>query len=59
MPAIRSPSLSKRSSAVHFHVRRDALMDAVVLQRADQLEPGPVADMGQPRVFVAAEVALD
>ena len=32
--------------------------DDLLLQRADELEPGAVADMRQPRVFVAAEVAL-
>jgi hypothetical protein len=34
------------------------LVDAVVLQRADHLQPGAVAHVGQPRVAVAAEVAL-
>ncbi len=37
----------------------DALVDAVVLQRADHLQAGAVADVGQPRVLVAAEVALE
>ena len=32
--------------------------DDLLLQGADQLQPGAVADMGEPRVFVAAEVAL-
>ena len=36
----------------------DALVHAVVLQRADHLEPGAVADVRQPRVAVTAEVAL-
>ena len=43
--------------ALHVHV--DALMDAVILQRADHLEAGAVADVGEPRIAVAAEVALE
>src|SRR5262249_48506065 len=42
-----------------FHVDVDALMDAVVLQRADHLEPGSIADVGEPRVAMAAEVTLE
>ena len=42
-----------------LHVDRDALVDAVVLQRADQFQAGAVADVGEPRVLVAAEVALE
>src|SRR5206468_9488234 len=41
-----------------LHVYVDALVDAVVLERADHLEAGPVADMVQARVAVAAEVPL-
>ena len=41
-----------------FHVDVDALVDAVVLQGADHLQAGAVADVGQARVAVAAEVAL-
>ena len=37
----------------------DALMDAVILQRADHLEAGAVADVGEARIAVAAEVALE
>ena len=33
-------------------------MNPVVLQGTDHLEAGPVADVGQARVFVAAEVTL-
>ncbi len=36
----------------------DALMDAVILQRADHFEAGAVADVRQPRIPVAAEIAL-
>ena len=41
-----------------LHVDVDALMDAVVLQRADHLEAGAVADVREARIAVAAEVAL-
>src|SRR6185437_4798638 len=41
-----------------LHVHLHALMDAVVLQGADHLEAGAVADVGQAGVAVAAEVAL-
>ena len=44
---------------VHFHVHVDALMDAVILQRADHLEAGAIADVREPRIAVAAEVALE
>src|SRR5262245_40636488 len=42
----------------HLHVDIDALMDAVVLQGADHFEAGAVADVGQARIAMAAEVAL-
>ena len=42
--------------ALHVHV--DALVDAVILQRADHFEAGAIADMGEPRIPVPAEVAL-
>jgi hypothetical protein len=42
-----------------LHVHVHPLVDAVVLERPDQLEPGAVADVGQPRVAVPAEVALE
>ena len=41
-----------------FHVDLDALVDAVVLQGADHLQTGAIADVGQARIAVAAEVAL-
>ncbi len=34
-------------------------MDDAVLQRADHLEPSPIADVGEPRVLVTTEVALE
>ena len=33
-------------------------VDAVILKRADHLEAGAVADMGQPGISVSAEVSL-
>ena len=43
--------------ALHVHV--DALVDPVILQRANHLETGAIADVGQARIPVAAEVALE
>ena len=43
--------------ALHVHV--DALVDAVVLQRADHLQPGAVAHVRQAGILVPAEVALE
>src|SRR5262245_24361636 len=43
----------------HLHVDIDALMNAVILKGADHLQAGAVADVGQPRIAVAAEVALE
>ena len=45
-----------RDRALHVHV--DAHMNAVILQGADHLEPGAIADMREPRIPVAAEVSL-
>jgi hypothetical protein len=42
--------------ALHEHV--DAEVHGVLLERADHLEAGPVADVREARVAVAAEVAL-
>ena len=41
-----------------LHVHGHAQVDGVVLQRADQLEAGAIADVRQPRIAMAAEVAL-
>ena len=41
-----------------FHMHVEALMHAFVLQRADHLQARAVTDMGQPRVGVSAEIAL-
>ena len=45
-----------RDGALHVDV--DALMDPVVLQRADHLEAGAITHVCQARVAMAAEVAL-
>ena len=42
-----------------LHVDRDAHRDGLVLERPDHLETGPVADVGQPRMGVAAERPLE
>ena len=41
-----------------FHVDGDALVNAMVLQRADHFEAGAVADVGEARITMAAEIAL-
>ena len=43
---------------IALHVDVDALVHGVLLERADHLEAGAVADVGEARVAVAAEVAL-
>ena len=50
--------LEQRDDRV-FHVDRDALMDAVILQRADHLQARAVADVGEARITMAAEIALE
>src|SRR5262249_41826098 len=46
-----------RHRALHVDVHPG--VDAVLLESPDHLEAGPVADVGEPRVLVAAEVALE
>ena len=46
-----------RDRALHEHV--DAVVHRVLLERADHLEAGAVADVREARVAVAAEVALE
>ena len=41
-----------------LHVHGHPLVDGVILQRANQLETRAIADVRQPRIAVAAEVAL-
>ena len=42
-----------------LHVDVDAAMNAVILQRANHLEAGAIADVREARIAVAAEVALE
>ena len=42
-----------------LHVHVDALVDAVVLKRADHLQPRAIADVREARIAVPAEVALE
>jgi len=46
-----------RNRALHEHV--NALVDGVLLQSADHLEAGPVADMRQAVIAMAAEGPLE
>ena len=41
-----------------FHVDVETAMDALVLERPNQLETGTIADVRQPGIPVAAEIAL-
>ena len=43
--------------ALHVHV--DPAMHAVILQRADHLEPGAIAHVGEARIPMSAKVALE
>ena len=44
---------------IAFHVDVDALVHGVLLEDADHLEAGAVADVREPRVAMTAEVALE
>src|SRR5438093_13754682 len=41
-----------------FHMHVDAAVHAMILQGANHLQTGTVADMGEPWIFVAAESEL-
>ena len=47
----------REHGALHVHV--DALMDAVILQGPDHLEARPIANVGEPRIFMPAEISLE
>jgi len=49
--------LEQREDA-NFHVHIDAAMDSAILQRANHLQSGPVADVREAWIFVSAEIAL-
>jgi hypothetical protein len=42
-----------------FHMEIDALMNAVILEGADHFKTRAIAYMGEPRIAMAAEVALE
>ena len=42
-----------------LHVDRDACRDGAILEGPDHLQPGPVADVGEPRIGVTAERPLE
>src|ERR1041385_8021662 len=42
-----------------FHVHVNATMHAVILQRANHLQPRAIADMGEARILMAAKIALE
>ena len=46
----------RQDRALHVHV--DALVNSVILQRADHFESRAIADVREPRILMAAEVAL-
>src|ERR1043165_6782658 len=41
-----------------LHVNIASLMNAMILQGADHLQPGAITDVRQPRIFVAAKMSL-
>src|SRR5436305_9586929 len=41
-----------------FHEHLDALMHAMILQRANHFESGAIPDVREPRITVTAEVSL-
>jgi hypothetical protein len=47
--------LQQRDDA-NLHVNIDALVHAVVLQRANHFQPGAIAHVREPRIFVSAEI---
>ena len=53
-----APAVEQQLDDRVLHVHGHARVDGVILQRANQLEAGAVADVRQARIAVAAEVAL-
>src|SRR4051794_23552923 len=43
----------------NLHVDIDALVNSVVLQRPDHFQTRAIADVGQPRILMSAEVSLE
>ena len=57
--ARRAPVGQQQADDGELHVDVDAAVDPVILQRADHLEAGAIADVRETRIAVAAEVALE
>ena len=53
-----APGVEQQRHDGVLHQHRRALVDRVILQRADQLEAGAIADVRETRIAMAAEVAL-
>src|SRR5207245_10041336 len=51
-----APRVDKQVTHGALHEHIDALRDGAVLERADHLEPGAVADVREPRGAMPAEV---
>src|SRR4030095_5595927 len=56
--ADHSTGVGEQSQDGAFHMNVNALMYAVVLKRPNHFEPGAIADVSQPRVFVSPEITL-
>src|SRR5713226_8779548 len=67
----KSPSLALITKRAHdaiavfeqrkncvLHVNVDALMHAVILQRANHFETGTIPDVREPRIFVSTKIPL-
>jgi hypothetical protein len=53
-----SPAIEEQRDDGEFHVNGDAEVRRVVLKGANELEAGAIPDVGQARIAMAAEVAL-
>src|SRR5436190_13599225 len=53
-----STAILQQRDDANLHMYIDSAMYPVVLQRPDHFEPGTVAHMREPWIFVAAEVSL-
>ena len=52
------PAVLQQREDTNLHVHIDPLMNPVVLQSANHLQPGAIADMRQARIFMAAKIPL-
>ena len=53
-----APAIDEQRHDGELHVHVEPAVDAVILERADHLEAGAIADVGEARILVAAEIAL-